>query len=110
MAEKSPVPYTRCGLVNKVNRSPNHAFYLGLWDKDSSTFLISTFYGRLLHILKLDSERPPHPHLHKTTILSRNSIAACIENDRLNNSVDEGAIKEISSPEEKNSFFTINYL
>ena len=60
MAEKSLVLYSGCGLVNKVNRSPNHAFDLGLWDKDSSASLISTFYGRLLHILQLDSaERPP---------------------------------------------------
>ena len=103
MAEKSLVPYSRCGLVNKVNRSPIHAFDLGLWDKDSSASLISTFYGRLLHILKLDSERST-PTPHKTTILSRSSIAACIENDHLNNSVDEGAIKrDKQSGKKKNS-------
>jgi len=64
---------------------------------------------------------PPHPATgfrespslaqpHKTTILSRNSIAACIENDHLNNSVDEGAIKRDKQPGRKEQFFTINDL
>jgi hypothetical protein len=90
MAEKCSAPCSRCGLVNKVGYSPDHAFDLGLWDKDSQPSPFPLFYVLLLSVLKLNSELPSH----KTTIPSRNSIAACIENDHLNNSEHGGAIKK----------------
>jgi hypothetical protein len=58
-----------------------------------STLPIFTFYGLLLPMLELDSERP----FHRTTIPFRNSIAACKENDHLNNSEHGSAIKKYNA-------------